>query len=234
MGIGVFATAGELTMSVINKYTLQKGVRYLAGVEASFAQVIDRYGIPPLWLRPPGFGTLILIILEQQVSLNSARAAFNRLEARLGQITTEEFLKLDDHELKTIGFSRQKTGYCRNLAQRIQNATLDLNKLHCMNTQDVIGTLTSLRGIGEWTARIYLIMALGRSDIWPTGDLALRKAFAQLKELPEIPDDASMEAEAEKWQPWRAVAARILWHYYLSRNNNQAKQNKKPQNTQNR
>jgi len=190
----------------------------LAGVEASFAEVISRYGIPPLWLRPPGFATLILIILEQQVSLQSARAAFDRLEARLGRITTAEFLKLDDLELKKLGFSRQKTGYCRDLARRIQDETLDLNQLHHMDTQDVIGSLTSVRGIGEWTASIYLIMALRRSDIWPKGDLALRKAFAQLKGRTEIPDDTSMEAEAEKWQPWRAVAARILWHYYLSKN----------------
>jgi DNA-3-methyladenine glycosylase II len=208
-------------MYIINNQTLHDGVQYLTGIDASFSNVINTYGIPPLWLRTPGFATLLLIILEQQVSLQSARAAFERLESRLGIITPQGFLGIDDLELRTIGFSRQKTGYCRELAGRIVDKTLELERLPTMDTEDVIEYLTIIKGIGQWTARIYLIMALRRSDIWPSGDLALRKAYARLKHLPVIPDDRFMEAEAEQWKPWRAVAARILWHYYLS-------QDKKP------
>ncbi len=208
-------------MAIINNRTLHDGVQYLVGTDTSFSNVIETYGIPPLWLRTPGFATLILIILEQQVSLQSARAAFERLKSRLGKITPQGFLDLDDQELKTIGFSRQKTGYCRDLAGRILDNTLDLSRLHTKDTEGVIESLTVIKGIGQWTARIYLIMALRRSDIWPSGDLALRKAYARLNELSEIPDDRFMDAAAEKWKPWRAVAARILWHYYLS-------QDKKP------
>ena len=201
---------------LIDDVTLREGVDFLATVDVSLAGVIRRYGIPPLWKRPAGFATLVLIILEQQVSLRSARAAFDRLTARIGRITADKFLNLNDRELKAIGFSRQKTGYCREIARSIENGTLDLEQLHDMDTRSVLEFLTGLRGVGQWTARIYLLMALDRPDIWPAGDLALRKSFAQLNRLPEIPDDAAMSGIAQKWRPWRAVAARILWHYYLS------------------
>jgi DNA-3-methyladenine glycosylase II len=218
-------------MRLINERTLQEGVDYLTGIEHSFARVISTYGIPPLWLRPPGFATLILIILEQQVSLQSARKAYERLQEKLGQITIDGFLGLTDKELKVIGFSRQKTGYCRELAMFIRDKTLDLDKLEHFDTGEVIRALTAIRGIGQWTSRIYLIMALRRADIWPSGDLALRKSFADLNQLPELLDDSSMETAAEKWKPWRAVAARILWHYYLSQNNDPGITNKQLQNT---
>ena len=203
-------------MQLIDDRTLGKGIRHLTKIDNSFAAVISQYGQPPLWLRPPGFPTLLLIILEQQVSLRSARAAYDRLEEKLGRITTGRFLKLSDRELKGIGFSRQKIEYCRELARHIENKTLDLEKLDQLETGEVIASLTIVKGIGLWTANIYLIMALRRSDIWPPGDLALRKAFAGLKNLSELPDDAMLTDIAEKWRPWRAVAARILWHYYLS------------------
>jgi DNA-3-methyladenine glycosylase II len=205
-----------MSEKLIDDLTLQEGVDFLATVDASLAGVIRRYGMPPLWKRPAGFATLVLIILEQQVSLRSARAAFDRLSARIGRITADRFLNLNDRELKAIGFSRQKITYCRGIACSIENGILDLERLHQMDTPSVLASLTGLRGVGQWTARIYLLMALDRPDVWPAGDLALRKSFAQLNRLPEIPDDAAMADIAQKWRPWRAVAARILWHYYLS------------------
>jgi len=205
-------------MQLINDQTLRDGVRHLTEVEPAFSEVIEVYGIPPIWLRPQGFATLVLIILEQQVSLQSARAAYNKLAAELGMVTASGLLDLTDRQLKKIGFSRQKTGYCRELASRVIDKTLDLDGLQRLDTQAVIDSLTSIRGIGQWTARIYSIMALARPDVWPSGDLALRKSFAALKGLTNIPDDRSMEAESGKWRPWQSVAARILWHYYLSQN----------------
>lgn len=207
-------------MHIIDHRTLDEGVRYLTGIEPSFAAVISKFGMPPLWRRPPGFATLILIILEQQVSLQSARAAFDRLQAKMGKITIDGFLRLNDSELKAVGFSRQKAGYCRELALRIRDNTLDLEHLEYLDTADVIASLSRIKGIGQWTARSYLIMALGRPDIWPCGDLALRKAYSALNRLPEVVHDTLMTTVAEKWKPWRAVAARILWHYYLSQNGN--------------
>ena len=206
-------------MKLINDQTLRDGIRYLSEIEPSFSDVIGMHGVPPIWLRPQGFATLVLIILEQQVSLKSARAAFDKLAAKLGTVTAAGLLDLTDRQLKIIGFSRQKTGYCRELASRVIDKSLDLEELQQLETQEVINTLTSIRGIGQWTARIYSIMALARPDVWPSGDLALRKSFAALKGLAELPDDRSMEAESEKWRPWQSVAARILWHYYLSQNN---------------
>jgi DNA-3-methyladenine glycosylase II len=206
-------------MQLIDDQTLHDGVRHLTELEPSFSEVIRMHGVPPIWLRPQGFATLVLIILEQQVSLQSARAAYDKLAAKLGTVTAAGLLGLTDRQLKKIGFSRQKTGYCRELASRVIDKSLDLEGLERLDTPEVIDTLTSVRGIGQWTARIYSIMALARPDVWPSGDLALRKSFALLNGLAEIPDDRSMEAESEKWRPWQSVAARILWHYYLSQNN---------------
>jgi len=169
-----------------------------------------------MWSRAPGFPTLIYIILEQQVSLASARFAFERLKAAVEPLTPAAFLTLDDLKLKEIGFSRQKIGYCRELARLILDGKLDLEALKDKIDPEVRETLLKIRGVGAWTSEIYLLMALNRPDAWPSGDLAIRKSVQQVKRLDEIPTSEVLDEISRPWQPWRAVAARLLWHHYLS------------------
>jgi DNA-3-methyladenine glycosylase II len=178
--------------------------------------VVARHGLPPLWAREPGFATLVLLILEQQVSLASARAAFDRLVAAVDVATPDAVLALDDAELRTIGFSRQKAGYMRDLAAAVLSGSLDLNALAALPDNDVRAALTSLRGIGRWTADVYLTMALRRPDAFPHGDLALHSSAQRVKRLDARPTPLELEELAEAWRPHRAAAARILWHAYLS------------------
>ena len=192
----------------------------LAGLTAHdprLARIVAEFGPPPLWARAPGFPTLLHIILEQQVSLASARAAFDRLLAVASPLTPERFLELDDVTLKVAGFSRQKTRYGRELAKAILSGSLDLERLATLDDDAARAELVKVVGIGRWTADIYLLMALCRPDAWPVGDLALAVAAQRALGLPSVPSDVEMQALGEPWRPWRAVAARVLWHYYLSR-----------------
>jgi len=200
---------------ILTEATLSRAVDHLAQNDPVLAQLVREGGIPPLWARTPGFPTLIHIILEQQVSLASARAAFTKLTDAVGDLTPGSFLAFSDYELKVFGFSRQKTSYCRSLAQTILQGDLILEDLLRMEDSAVRSKLTSIKGIGPWTANIYLLMALLRPDIWPTGDLALAKAVQQSHNLPALPNQEELDQLSRLWKPWRAVAARILWHYYL-------------------
>lgn len=204
-------------MFILTNETLIKGAHHLAMHDPDFARILATLGPPPLWAREPGFPTLIHIILEQQVSLASARAAFDRLQALAMPLTPATFLALDDSALRAAGFSRQKMRYGRHLAQALVSGELDLAALAELDDATVRATLVKLKGVGLWTADIYLLMALRRPDIWPVGDLALVVALQELKQLPARPQPAEMEALASAWRPWRAVAARLLWHYYLSK-----------------
>jgi DNA-3-methyladenine glycosylase II len=199
--------------------TLAQGVAFLSSVDQDFARITAQLGHPPLWARQPGFPTLVNIILEQQVSLASARAAFIKLQARTLAVTPETFLALDEAELKEIGFSRQKTAYCRKLALSLLTNEIDLNALEALDDPSARSTLMKIKGIGPWTADIYLLMALLRPDIWPAGDLAIAAALQELKGLSSRPGPAELDRIAIPWRPWRAVAARLLWHYYLSKGN---------------
>ncbi len=201
----------------LNRQRLHRAVEALARRDRHLAAVRDRFGTPPLWARRPGFSALVKIILEQQVSLASARAAFDRLRAAVDRLTPRAFLELDAVTLRRAGFSRQKAGYCRSLAEEIVDGRLRLSDLARMDDEAAHGRLTRLRGVGRWTADIYLLMALGRPDVWPRGDLALAKAAQRVKDLPRVPDDDELAAIAEGWRPWRAAAARLLWLDYLSR-----------------
>jgi DNA-3-methyladenine glycosylase II len=204
-----------MTPTPLTDETLAHGLRVLAKRDRDLARVIDEYGPPPMWARRPGFPTLIHIILEQQVSLASARAAFNRLKAAI-RVTPRDLLTLDDATLKTIGFSRQKTGYARHLAQAILDQRFNPTALANMDDESARAALIELKGIGVWTADIYLLMALRRPDVWPHGDLALAVAAHHVKQLSTRPTYAELTAMSEAWRPWRAVAARVLWHHYLS------------------
>ncbi len=168
-----------------------------------------------MWSRPPGFATMIRFILEQQVSLASADAAYTRLVDAVGEVTPATFLTLDDAALLAIGFSRQKAGYGRELAGGMENGSIDLQTLDAMADKDVMETLQEIRGIGPWTAGCYLLFVLRRNDAWPPGDRALHVAMADVLELDAVPDRAAAEEIAERWRPYRAVAARMLWHEYL-------------------
>ena len=194
---------------------LLEGVAVLTAQDADLAAVVHRWGPPPLWAREPGFPTLIHIILEQQVSLASARAAFDRLLALATPLTPTRFLELDDATLRTVGFSRQKTGYSRHLAQAIVTGAFDIDGLAALPDDAARTALVARKGIGPWTADIYLLMCLGRPDVWPVGDLALQVAIQSIKGLAQRPTVVEMEQIGEAWRPWRAVAARLLWHHYL-------------------
>ncbi len=199
----------------LDEASLAVGLDWLASVDPDLGLVLATLGAPPLWARPPGFATLIHIILEQQVSLASARAAFVRLQERVSPLTPQGFLELDDATLKAIGFSWQKTAYGRFLAQAILDGAIDLEALEGADDETVRRELTRLKGIGAWSSEIYLLMALLRPDVWPTGDLALASAVRRVKHLETIPGPEEMERLGEAWRPWRAAAARVFWHYYL-------------------
>ncbi len=192
-------------------------VKTLCEADAALGGVVAEYGPPELRLRRPGFATLMLLILEQQVSLASARASFDRLAGAIGgEPAPANLLALDGDDLKAIGLSRQKARYGRALAEAVADGSLDLDALGGLDDAAARAALMTIPGIGNWTADIYLMMALGRPDIWPVGDLALAVAAERVKRLDGRPSADALTALGERWRPWRAVAARILWHYYLS------------------
>ena len=201
----------------LDEKTLLRAVGRLASLDSDLAKIAADFGPPPLWERRQGFQTLIHIILEQQVSLASAKAALDKLLSTATPLTPERFLELGDTELKSIGFSRQKTLYGRCLSQAIVRGELDITLLSSMDDQSVRSELMKIKGIGRWTSDIYLLMALLRPDVWPRGDLALAVAVQQVKKLKQRPTEEELSEISIAWQPWRSVAARLLWHNYLSR-----------------
>lgn len=204
-------------MMMLDEKVFSQSVGWLADRDRHLAEVLDRYGEPPLWVRAPGFPTLVCIILEQQVSLASARAAFARLRAAVRPLTPKGFLKLNDLELSRLGFSRQKTLYTRLLAESLARRHFDLRCLDELDDDAARKMLIAFKGIGGWTADIYLLSALRRPDIWPTGDLALATAVEEVKRLRKRPSPQKLEKLSAPWRPWRAVAARLFWHAYLSK-----------------
>ena len=205
-----------MNRAYLTEGALARGVRHLCKADTDFKSIVKDFGPPPMWAREEGFHTLIHIILEQQVSLASARAAYGRLLEIAFPLTPSSFLELDDATLKRAGFSRQKTAYGRNLAQAIVDNRLNLEDLGSLNDADVALELMKIKGIGRWTSDIYLLMVLRRPDVWPSGDLALAVAVQRLKRLEYRPTDEELTQMSHAWRPWRAVAARLLWHYYLS------------------
>ncbi|MHC1781701.1 MAG: DNA-3-methyladenine glycosylase [Anaerolineaceae bacterium] len=201
---------------ILDETTYPLAINALCQADPDLARIHDQYGPPPLWAREPGFATLVKIILEQQVSLGSAQAAYDKLTALISPLTPKNLLKLDDAALKDCGFSRQKAGYARGLAEDILSGRLDLAAISAMDDQTAQTELTRVRGIGPWSANIFLLMALLRADIWPQGDLALIQSLRRVKNLPSLPSPQEFEEIGQIWRPWRAVAARFLWHDYLS------------------
>jgi len=203
--------------SALTTAALARAVAELARRDPDLAGIVDRHGPPPLWDREPGFPTLLHIILEQQVSLASARAAFDRLRAAADPLTPARFLSLSDAALLEVGFSRQKARYGRALAVAVDSGALDLARLHGLDDEAVHESLQAIPGVGPWTSTIYLLMVLGRPDVWPVGDIALAESVGEVKGLGRRPDAAEMATLGEAWRPWRSVAARLFWHDYLRR-----------------
>jgi DNA-3-methyladenine glycosylase II len=196
--------------------TLGVGARALGRIDADLAGVLSRHGTPPLWEREPGFPTLVQIILEQQVSLASGRAAYERVLRVAGRMTPPRVARLSERQLRSAGLTRQKAAYVRGLALAVTRRELDLAAVAAMDDDAAHAELLKLKGIGPWSANIYLLMALGRRDVWPSHDLALAGAMRELKRLRRVPTPERQLVISESWRPWRAVAARILWHHYLS------------------
>lgn len=203
-------------IKTLDQQSLGDACAKLSETDADLAFIYESYGTPPLWAREAGFATLIHIILEQQVSLASALAAFNKLKEKTGEITPESVLRLSDEELKACYFSRQKTAYARGLAKAVTHGELNLQALETLPDPEAKAELKKIKGIGEWTSDIYLLMALLRADVMPKGDLALHVAYRKLKELERTPTSDEFQAIAAVWSPHRASAARLLWHFYLS------------------
>jgi DNA-3-methyladenine glycosylase II len=203
--------------------SLAEGVAELSRRDSHIAAVVARHGAPPLWDRPPGFATLVQIILEQQISLSAGRAAYGRLERLAGVVTPELVAALTEADLRGAGLTRQKASYIRGLARAIVGSEFDPDGLSALDDHDARAALIKLRGVGAWTADIYLLMALGRADIWPSGDLALVAAMREVKRMRSLPSSDRVARITRAWSPWRAVAARVLWHHYLSTPRSRAK-----------
>ncbi len=187
----------------------------LAKKDKHLKKILHQHGYPPMWQRKPNFETLIHIILEQQVSLASAKAALNKLKEKIGSITPKKLLALTDAEMKACYFSRQKIIYTRNLAQVIVNGELSIKKLSSLNDDEIRNELKRIKGIGDWTADIFLLMALQRTNIFPTGDLAMMNSLKKVKQLSPKITKEEIIIIAESWKPHRSIATMILWHSYL-------------------
>jgi DNA-3-methyladenine glycosylase II len=188
----------------------------LAAADPNLAAIIKAHGYPPFWSRPNSFETLVHIILEQQVSLASALSALNKLKERLQELTPARLLLLTDEEMKACYCSRQKTGYIKYLAEVLLSGQLNLTELEDMPDNEVRAKLVALKGIGNWTADVYLMFVLQHSDIFPVGDLAAVNAMKRVKKLPADTTKEQMIEMATQWQPYRTIATMLLWHYYLS------------------
>ena len=200
----------------LTRATLREAAAGLATNDPDLGRALERDGPPPLWARPTGYATLVQIILEQQVSLASGRAAFKRLTQEADRITPAHVLGLGRDRLRDLGLTRQKARYTVELAAAVSDGRIDLRRVGRQDDEEARDTLMTVPGIGPWTANIYLLMALRRRDVWPLADLALRKAVQDLRGLRRAPSDDALQTFAERWRPYRSVAARILWHYYLS------------------
>lgn len=201
-------------MGAYAPHGLEEGIAALAG-EPVFAAILECAGAPRFRRRRNGFATLLHIILEQQVSIDAAAAMHRRLAGLCQPLAPSAFLALDDETLRRCGFSRQKMGYGRALADEVASGRLDFAALDRASDEDAFAALVALRGIGRWSAEVYLIFALGRADIWPAADLGLQLGVAECHGLAERPSEPALRAMGERWRPWRSVAACLFWQSYL-------------------
>jgi DNA-3-methyladenine glycosylase II len=189
----------------------------LTSRDHNLARIVDEHGRPRLWTRPAGFPSLVLLILEQQVSLASAAAAYSRVLERIGTMAPTSLLRTTPAQLRVDGVSRQKDRYLRALASAVVDGGLDVEGLALEPDDDARDALLALPGIGPWTADVYLLACLGRPDVWPVGDRALQVATAEALGLDPVPGPDELGLLGERWRPLRSTAARLLWHGYLAR-----------------
>jgi DNA-3-methyladenine glycosylase II len=189
----------------------------LAALDPHLASILTRYGYPPLWSRPNNFETLVHFILEQQVSLASALSALTKLKQHVADFTPENIFAMTEPEMRACYCSRQKQVYIKNVASAIISGELNLAAFKAMEDEDIRLQLTKLKGIGNWTADVYLMFVLQRTDIFPPGDLAAVNALKSLKSLPADTDRNLILAISLQWKPYRTIATMMLWHLYLSK-----------------
>lgn len=201
----------------LTRASLDQAVVELAHRDPMLAGLVEQYGTPPMWRRPQSFRTLVHVVLEQKVSLASARAVMLRVQALCPDMDPAAFLQVCEQRLRTAGISERKVSYCRSIALAITSDTLNLKRLRRDSDRQVMEQLVAVRGIGPWTAGVYLLMAMRRPDAWASGDRALAVSLAECESLPAVPSYAELDERAERWRPYRAAAARVLWHAYLSR-----------------
>ena len=202
---------------VLTRKSLADAARHLASQDKQLAEIFNTHGVPPLWKRTANFSTLVHIILEQQVSLKSGKAMFDRLNGAIKPFEPELFVRQGEPYLRSLGVTRQKSAYLVHLSSLLVTGELSLNKLSRMTDLDARESLMQVKGIGLWSADVYLLMAMRRADIWPAGDLALAIAAHEVFNLKSRPTPEELIRLAERWRPFRAVAARMLWQHYLAR-----------------
>lgn len=196
--------------------TLASSIDVLCRLEPGFARAVEHIGYPEPRVRARGYETLLRTIVAQQVSTAAAASVWNRLEALLGVGCPPEALIAQDYDsLRACGLSRQKQGYARSLAELVVSGGLDLHRLP-EDDEEAIGLLVQVKGIGRWSAEIYLLFAEGRPDIWPAGDLAVQIGIGRMLGLDERPGEKPLRARAEGWRPHRSAAALLAWHHYNS------------------
>ncbi|HEY6806011.1 MAG TPA: hypothetical protein VI306_20690 [Pyrinomonadaceae bacterium] len=202
---------------ILTTKALATAARELASRDQTLASIFTTHGNPPFWKRNAGFPTLVHIILEQQVSLKSGKAMFDRLNAAIQPFAPDQFVSRGEMYLRSLGVTRQKSAYLVHLAMLLTSGELDLTKLAKLGDLEARAALMQVKGIGLWSADVYLLMAMRRADIWPAGDLALAVAAQELLGLKQRPTPEQLEELAERWRPLRAVAARMLWQHYLAK-----------------
>jgi len=188
----------------------------LAARDTDLSAIVQTHGYPPFWSRPNTFETLVHIILEQQVSLASALSALNKLKERLQVLTPARLLLFTDEEMRACYVSRQKNIYIKYLAEALLSGQLNLTELEDMPDEQVRAKLVALKGIGNWTADVYLMFVLQHPDVFPIGDLAAVNAMKRVKKLPVETTKEQLLEIAHNWQPYRTIATMLLWHFYLS------------------
>ena len=202
-------------MNLLDKDTTQEAIQHLRKVDKDLKSILDKNkNIVQTFKRTNGFIGLINLIVEQQLSVASAKAIFSRLERKISPFSAQNFINTKEKDLKDCGLSNQKINYCLGIAQAVNQKQLNFKKLESMQNQEVVNKLTSFKGIGEWTANCYLLACMSRADAWPANDLGIQVAIKKIKKLKNRPGKLTTEKIAEPWRPYRSVAALLLWSTY--------------------